>query len=88
MDWLGKMLNLLKSFIFANNDDNVIHGTTCKAILCTPVASRDKVLSRVGRDSILKLVVYLSDQTHCAPQKRQLWQSTSSLGERVVEFSH
>lgn len=69
MDWLGRMLRLPESFLFSGNGGGVIHGTTCEAILCTLVAARDQMLDRVGRDNILRLVVYASDQTHCALQK-------------------
>ncbi|KAB1214855.1 Tyrosine/DOPA decarboxylase 5 [Morella rubra] len=47
----------------------VLQGTTCEAILCTLVAARDQMLSRIGRENIEKLVVYGSDQTHSALQK-------------------
>ncbi|KAI3921784.1 hypothetical protein MKX01_005473 [Papaver californicum] len=47
----------------------VLQGTTCEAILCTLTASRDKMLIKIGRENINKLVVYASDQTHCALQK-------------------
>ncbi|KAK6932130.1 Pyridoxal phosphate-dependent decarboxylase [Dillenia turbinata] len=66
MDWLGKLLNLPRCFLFAGGGGGVLHGTTCEAILCTLVASRDRMLSKIGRDKMDKLVVYGSDQTHCA----------------------
>ncbi|KAI3947855.1 hypothetical protein MKX01_034520 [Papaver californicum] len=75
MNWLGQMLNLPKSFLFSSDNNGessgggVLQGTTCEAILCTLTASRDKMLSKVGRENINKLVVYASDQTHCALQK-------------------
>ncbi|GAU29952.1 hypothetical protein TSUD_360670 [Trifolium subterraneum] len=72
MDWLGKMLNLPKSFIFSSCDKGgggVLLGTTCEAILCTLVAARDKKLAQIGKENIGKLVVYCSDQTHSALQK-------------------
>ncbi|KAI3954522.1 hypothetical protein MKX01_013239 [Papaver californicum] len=47
----------------------VLQGTTCEAILCTLTAARDKMLNKIGRENINKLVVYASDQTHCALQK-------------------
>ncbi|KAI3988812.1 hypothetical protein MKX01_016383 [Papaver californicum] len=47
----------------------VLQGTTCEAILCTLTAARNKMLNKFGRESINKLVVYASDQTHCALQK-------------------
>ncbi|CBI30965.3 unnamed protein product, partial [Vitis vinifera] len=66
---IAGMLRLPESFLFSGNGGGVIHGTTCEAILCTLVAARDQMLDRVGRDNILRLVVYASDQTHCALQK-------------------
>ncbi|XP_049932651.1 tyrosine decarboxylase 1-like isoform X2 [Nymphaea colorata] len=79
MDWMGGMLNLPSSFRFnaSNNGDSkngdggggVILGSTCEAVVCTLVAARDKVLSSMGYDSITKLVVYGSDQTHSCLQK-------------------
>ncbi|XP_043700782.1 tyrosine/DOPA decarboxylase 2-like isoform X2 [Telopea speciosissima] len=68
-DWLGKMLNLPNSFLFSGNGGGVLQGTTCEAILCTLAASRDRMLNKIGRENILKLVVYGSDQTHCGLQK-------------------
>ncbi|CAL9059986.1 unnamed protein product [Musa banksii] len=69
MDWLGKMLNLPKPFLFSGGGGGVLQGTTCEAILCTVTAARDKVLTKIGRDRIGDLVVYCSDQTHCALKK-------------------
>ncbi|WOL08946.1 hypothetical protein Cni_G17699 [Canna indica] len=69
MDWLGKLLNLPKPFLFSGGGGGVLQGTTCEAILCTLVAARDKALTRIGRDRIGVLVVYSSDQTHCALKK-------------------
>ncbi|KAK2643005.1 hypothetical protein Ddye_024768 [Dipteronia dyeriana] len=69
MDWIGEMLNLPKSFLFSGNGGGVIQGTTCEAILCTLTAARDQILRKIGRENIGKLVVYGSDQTHCALQK-------------------
>ncbi|CAL5409246.1 unnamed protein product [Camellia sinensis] len=69
MDWLGKMLQLPMSFLFCGNGGGVLQGTTCEAILCTLIAARDQILNKIGRDSIGKLVVYGSDQTHFALQK-------------------
>ena len=47
----------------------MIQGTTCKAVLCTLVSARDQMLSQIGRENLVKLVVYASDQTHSAFQK-------------------
>ncbi|XP_026453955.1 tyrosine/DOPA decarboxylase 1-like [Papaver somniferum] len=73
MNWLGQMLTLPKSFLFSSDGSSggggVLQGTTCEAILCILTAARDKMLNRIGRENINKLVVYASDQTHCALQK-------------------
>ncbi|KAI3845485.1 hypothetical protein MKX03_023420 [Papaver bracteatum] len=73
MNWLGQMLTLPKSFLFASDGSSggggVLQGTTCEAILCTLTTARDKMLNKIGRENINKLVVYASDQTHCALQK-------------------
>ncbi|KAG4990279.1 hypothetical protein GLYMA_09G021700v4 [Glycine max] len=69
MEWLGQVLKLPKAFLFSGSGGGVLLGTTCEAILVTLVAARDKVLSQIGRENICKLVVYVSDQTHCAVQK-------------------
>ncbi|XP_020096428.1 tyrosine/DOPA decarboxylase 2-like [Ananas comosus] len=69
MDWLGGMLALPRPFLFSGGGGGVLQGTTCEAILCTLTAARDRMLGRVGREHIGRLVVYGSDQTHCALQK-------------------
>ncbi|OVA11562.1 Pyridoxal phosphate-dependent decarboxylase [Macleaya cordata] len=74
MNWLGKMLKLPESFLFSSDGSGssgggVLQGTTCEAILCTLTAARDQMLNKIGRENIGKLVVYASDQTHCALQK-------------------
>ncbi|XP_027339554.1 tyrosine/DOPA decarboxylase 2-like [Abrus precatorius] len=69
MDWLGQVLKLPKAFLFSGSGGGVLLGTTCEAILVTLVAARDKMLQQIGRENIGKLVVYGSDQTHCAVQK-------------------
>ncbi|GMN54555.1 hypothetical protein TIFTF001_023683 [Ficus carica] len=69
MDWLGEMLSLPESFLFSGKGGGVLQGTTCEAVLCTLVAARDRVLHKIGVDKIGKLVVYCSDQTHCALKK-------------------
>ena len=69
IDWLGEILNLPKSFLFKGGGGGVLLGTTCEGILGTLVVARDKILSKIGSENIGKLVVYGSDQTHCAVQK-------------------
>ncbi|XP_077210927.1 tyrosine decarboxylase-like [Tasmannia lanceolata] len=69
MDWLAKMLQLPKPFLFSHNGGGVLQGTTCEAVLCTISAARDRKLNLIGRENINRLVVYCSDQTHCGFQK-------------------
>ncbi|GFP96892.1 tyrosine/dopa decarboxylase 2 [Phtheirospermum japonicum] len=69
MDWLGKMLRLPAEFLFSGGGGGVLQGATSEAILCAVVASRDRMLTKIGRDEINRLVVYGSDQTHSALQK-------------------
>lgn len=71
VDWLGKMLQLPADFLFCGGGSGggVIQGTTCEAILSTVVAARDQMLKKIGGHKINKLVVYGSDQTHCALKK-------------------
>ncbi|MCL7026466.1 hypothetical protein MKW94_004722 [Papaver nudicaule] len=73
VNWLGQMLALPKSFLLSTDGSSgggggVLQGTT-EAILCTLTAARDKMLNKIGRESIGKLVVYASDQAHCALEK-------------------
>ena len=63
------MPELPKSFLFSGNGGGVLQRTTCEAVLCTLVATRDQMLSEIGRENLVKLVVYASDQTHSALQK-------------------
>ncbi|MCD9642599.1 Tyrosine/DOPA decarboxylase 5 [Datura stramonium] len=71
MDWLGKMINLPKTYLFSggHGGGGVLQGTTCEAMLCTIVAAREQMLEKIGRENIDKLVVYASDQTHFSFQK-------------------
>ncbi|KAK1258180.1 Tyrosine/DOPA decarboxylase 2 [Acorus gramineus] len=69
MDWMAKLLKLPKAFHFSGGGGGVLQGTTCEAILCTLAAARDRKLKDIGKSGIGRLVVYGSDQTHCAMQK-------------------
>ncbi|KAG6482264.1 hypothetical protein ZIOFF_058895 [Zingiber officinale] len=53
----------------AGKGGGVIQGTASEAILVVLLAARDKILRKVGKNSLEKLVVYASDQTHSALQK-------------------
>lgn len=53
----------------AGRGGGVIQGTASEAVLVVLLAARDKALKRVGKNSLEKLVVYASDQTHSALQK-------------------
>lgn len=69
VDWVGEILQLPKSFLFSGGGGGVLQGTTCEAILCTLAAARDQKLRKYGVESIGRLVVYCSDQTHSAFEK-------------------
>ncbi|KAI4356236.1 hypothetical protein L6164_000273 [Bauhinia variegata] len=85
MDWLAQELKLPETFLFSGNGGGVVLNTTCEAILCTLVAAREKVLNQVGKDKITKLVVYASDQTHCALQKAALIAGIHPENFRVIK---
>ncbi|KAH7545194.1 tyrosine decarboxylase [Ziziphus jujuba] len=87
MDWLGEMLKLPSSFLFAGNGGGVLQGTTCEAILCTLVAARDQKLNKIGKDNIGKLVVYGSDQTHSAFRKASQVAGIHPSNCRVIKTS-
>lgn len=53
----------------AGQGGGVIQGTASEAVLVVLLAARDNALKRVGKNSLEKLVVYASDQTHSALQK-------------------
>ncbi|KAK3405169.1 hypothetical protein EUGRSUZ_K01418 [Eucalyptus grandis] len=69
LDWLAKLLNLPDDFLSTGPGGGVIQGTASEAVLVVLLAARDKFLSRIGKSSLDKLVVYSSDQTHSALQK-------------------
>ncbi|KAF3450354.1 hypothetical protein FNV43_RR06434 [Rhamnella rubrinervis] len=85
IDWLGQMLVLPKSFLFSGGGGGVIHGSSCEAILCTLLTARDLVLNTIGSDSIGKLVVYCSDQTHSAFQKASQIAGIHSRNFRAIK---
>ena len=62
------LLKCLESSL-SGQGGGVIQGTASEVILVVLLAARDRVLRKVGRESIGKLVVYTSDQTHSAMQK-------------------
>lgn len=47
----------------------MIQGTASEAILVALLAARDKVLKKVGKNSLPKLVAYASDQAHASMLK-------------------
>lgn len=55
--------------LYAGQGGGVIQGTASEAVLVVLLAARDKFLRKVGKNSLGKLVVYASDQTHSALQK-------------------
>ncbi|PKA54142.1 Tyrosine decarboxylase 1 [Apostasia shenzhenica] len=69
LDWLAKMLKLPKEFLSSGLGGGVIQGTASEAVLVVLLAARDKFLRKFGKESLSKLIVYASDQTHSALQK-------------------
>ncbi|KAI4341785.1 hypothetical protein MLD38_026468 [Melastoma candidum] len=69
MDWLGGLLNLPDDFLSKGQGSGVIQGSASEAILVVLLAARDKFLTKMGKSTLEKLVVYTSDQTHSALQK-------------------
>ncbi|XP_073119461.1 phenylacetaldehyde synthase-like isoform X3 [Henckelia pumila] len=53
-------------------------GTASEAVLVVLLAARDKILRKVGKDTIRKILVYCSDQTHASLQKAFKVGATSS----------
>jgi aromatic-L-amino-acid decarboxylase len=76
MDWLGKMLNLPKEFLFSDpgKGGGVIQGTASEATLVTLLAARNKAMDqRKGDHEVLsKLVGYSSDQAHSSVERAGL----------------
>ncbi|GLJ38850.1 hypothetical protein SUGI_0791750 [Cryptomeria japonica] len=70
-DWLGKIVNLPDSFLSCSDKGGggVIQGSASEAVLVSLLAARNKALKKFGVDSADKLVVYVSDQTHCSIEK-------------------
>ncbi|KAF6144407.1 hypothetical protein GIB67_024634 [Kingdonia uniflora] len=69
LDWLAKMLKLPEEFLSVGQGGGVIQGTASEAVLVVLLAARDKVLKRVGKNSLPKLVAYASNQAHASLQK-------------------
>lgn len=69
LDWLGKIINLPEAFLLSGKGGGVIQGTASEAILVALLAARDKALKAIGMESLERLVVYGSDQTHSSLQK-------------------
>ncbi|XP_073133483.1 phenylacetaldehyde synthase-like [Henckelia pumila] len=71
MDWLGKALKLPDALLstILGHGGGVIQGTASEVVLVVLLAARDKILRKVGKDTIRKLVVYCSYQTHASLQK-------------------
>ncbi|OVA02291.1 Pyridoxal phosphate-dependent decarboxylase [Macleaya cordata] len=69
LDWLAKMLKLPEHLLSSGQGGGVIQGTASEAILVALLAARDKVLRKVGKNSLPKLVAYASDQAHASMLK-------------------
>ena len=63
------MVGLQERFLFSGGGGGVLHGSICEAVVCILATARDRALSRLGHEGILRLVVYASDQSHCTFQK-------------------
>ncbi|XP_030652511.1 aromatic-L-amino-acid decarboxylase isoform X15 [Nomascus leucogenys] len=82
MDWLGKMLELPKSFLAekAGEGGGVIQGSASEATLVALLAARTKVIHRLQAASpeltqaaiMEKLVAYSSDQAHSSVERAGL----------------
>ncbi|GAB4830111.1 Tyrosine decarboxylase 2 [Ancistrocladus abbreviatus] len=75
LDWLGKMLKLPEEFLSSGHGGGVIQGTASEAVLVVLLAARDKILRKLGKDSLAKLVVYFSDQAHSS-----IWKACQIAG--------
>eukprot|EP01018_Ginkgo_biloba_P016398 Gb_10830 [translate_table: standard] len=70
LDWLAKALNLPHAFLSSSGKGGcVIQGTASEAVVVSMVATREKALKKLGANSLEKLVVYASDQTHSSIEK-------------------
>ncbi|KAL9228270.1 hypothetical protein vseg_003868 [Gypsophila vaccaria] len=69
LDWLAKLLKLPETFLSSGQGGGVIQGTASEAVLVALLAARDRMLKKLGKDSLGKLVVYSSDQAHSSVQK-------------------
>ncbi|KAL4341207.1 hypothetical protein GQ457_08G005570 [Hibiscus cannabinus] len=88
MDWMGKLLMLPSSFLFAGTGGGVLHGSTCEAAVCVLAATRDKALEELGGwEHMTKLVVYASDQTHFTFQKAAKLVGIPPSNFRLIETS-
>ncbi|CAN1294652.1 Tyrosine decarboxylase [Linum perenne] len=75
----------LGELLIAGTGGGVIMGTTCEALLATLVAARDQKMSHShSQVKLEKLVVYCSDQTHCAFQKAAQIVGIQSGNVRVI----
>ncbi|KAF0909527.1 hypothetical protein E2562_037166 [Oryza meyeriana var. granulata] len=84
LDWFAKMLELPSQFLSTALGGGVIQGTASEAVLVALLAARDRALKKHGKQSLEKLVVYASDQTHSALQKACQIAGIFSENVRVV----
>ena len=87
VDWMAKLLGLPQRLLFSGGGGGVLQGSTCEAVVCTLAAARDRALARLGHESILKLVVYASDQTHVTFQKGARLVGIPPSNFRVIQTS-
>ncbi|XP_078441818.1 pyridoxal phosphate (PLP)-dependent transferases superfamily protein [Wolffia australiana] len=87
LDWLAKILKLPTQFLSSGQGGGVIQGTSSEAVLVVLLAARDKALRNIGRNSVSKLVVYASDQTHSSLQKACQIAGIYTENVRVIKTS-
>jgi len=80
MDWLGRMLDLPKEFLFSSGGKGggVIQGTASEATLVALLGARSKIMaSKHDQTQLLsKLVAYASDQSHSSVERAGLLGAT------------
>ncbi|OEL36278.1 Tyrosine/DOPA decarboxylase 3 [Dichanthelium oligosanthes] len=87
MDWMGRLLGLPQRLLYSGGGGGVLQGSTCEAVVCTLAAARDRALAKLGHESIMKLVVYASDQTHVTFQKGAQLIGIPPSNFRVIQTS-
>ncbi|KAF4355732.1 hypothetical protein G4B88_030332 [Cannabis sativa] len=66
---LVNLITVYDTLISLLYNEHVLQGATGAAILCMLLATQNRILKIIRNDNIGKLVVYCSEQTHCAFKK-------------------